>query len=659
MATKALVIDAGTTKRVPDAETLIVGAGIDAATPTTLTIGGTTATSITLGSATIPVSIPGDVNTLGGTTFQSDATFEGNVTFGNGPADTVAFAASTTVVSNIAFGGGSPTYKITNLANGTNPNDAVNFSQLSSLVSGVTASAPLASSGGSTPNISLTGTVGVANGGTGVSTVPTNGQLLIGNGSGYSVAGLTAGSGVTITPGAGTITIAATGSGGTITGSGTATQLAYFTGASAIGSESAIGSDALTWDSTNNALGIRVASGSFTSGASLDVGSGQIAIPDGTALLPSIAFRDDMNTGFYSPTNDVIGFTVNGGEIARLRLEGVGSTPVFLLGTTSVIGAITVDSSDPSGTAGVGMIAHANAGTTIQESYRGGQFAGVRTRGTKGGPTPVGADDGLWNALGAGFTSASGYNYGALITFKAEEAYTALASGGRIEFHTTTNGSSGTATLGGATTERMRIANSGHVGIGTTNVSGHLFNIGSGANANFAVASGGRIHTYGGAAPTDGQVLIGNTANGRFEAASLTAGSGITITPGAGAITIAATAGTDYSVVTLTTAQPANTAVTVAGAAAIATAASTSRVAGIVTATNTVKVLGICTCIVEGVLSIAAGDVVYLSAATAGRVTNVAPSTATQVVAELGIATAASSGGTVAVLWQPKSIVVL
>jgi hypothetical protein len=44
-----------------------------------------------------------------------------------------------------------------------------------------------------------------------LSSTPTNGQLLIGNGSGYTLASLTAGSNVTITPGAGTITIAATG----------------------------------------------------------------------------------------------------------------------------------------------------------------------------------------------------------------------------------------------------------------------------------------------------------------------------------------------------------------------------------------------------------------------------------------------------------------
>lgn len=50
----------------------------------------------------------------------------------------------------------------------------------------------------------------IAKGGTNLTTVPTNGQLLIGNGTGYSVANITAGSNVTITNSAGGITIAAT-----------------------------------------------------------------------------------------------------------------------------------------------------------------------------------------------------------------------------------------------------------------------------------------------------------------------------------------------------------------------------------------------------------------------------------------------------------------
>jgi hypothetical protein len=78
------------------------------------------------------------------------------------------------------------------------------------------------------------------------------------------------------------------------------------------------------------------------------------------------------------------------------------------------------------------------------------------------------------------------------------------------------------------------------VSIGTTGNT-HTFNIGTGASANFCVASGGRIHTYDGSAPTDGQVLIGNGGAGNFAKATLTAGTGIAITNGAGSVTIAAT----------------------------------------------------------------------------------------------------------------------
>jgi hypothetical protein len=60
-------------------------------------------------------------------------------------------------------------------------------------------------------------TIGVGYGGTGVTSTPTNGQLLIGNGTGYSLATLTAGSGISVTNGAGSITIAATGGTGTVT----------------------------------------------------------------------------------------------------------------------------------------------------------------------------------------------------------------------------------------------------------------------------------------------------------------------------------------------------------------------------------------------------------------------------------------------------------
>ena len=55
------------------------------------------------------------------------------------------------------------------------------------------------------------GVVAVANGGTGLSTAPTNGQLLIGNGAGYTLSTLSTGSGVSVTNGSGSITLTNTG----------------------------------------------------------------------------------------------------------------------------------------------------------------------------------------------------------------------------------------------------------------------------------------------------------------------------------------------------------------------------------------------------------------------------------------------------------------
>ena len=74
------------------------------------------------------------------------------------------------------------------------------------LISGGVATAPSWGKVGLTTHVS--GTLPIANGGTGIATAPTNGQLLIGNAGAYAVANLTAGTGVTITNGAGTISIA-------------------------------------------------------------------------------------------------------------------------------------------------------------------------------------------------------------------------------------------------------------------------------------------------------------------------------------------------------------------------------------------------------------------------------------------------------------------
>lgn len=75
------------------------------------------------------------------------------------------------------------------------------------------------------------GTLGTARGGTGIASTPANGQLLIGNGSGYTLATLTGGTDISITNSAGGITVAYTGSGA---GSGAYLELAGGTMSGAI-----------------------------------------------------------------------------------------------------------------------------------------------------------------------------------------------------------------------------------------------------------------------------------------------------------------------------------------------------------------------------------------------------------------------------------------
>jgi hypothetical protein len=65
-----------------------------------------------------------------------------------------------------------------------------------------------------------TGVTPVINGGTGLSTIPTNGQLLIGNGTGYTLNTLGFGAGISVTNGSGTITVANTGVLSNIAGAG-------------------------------------------------------------------------------------------------------------------------------------------------------------------------------------------------------------------------------------------------------------------------------------------------------------------------------------------------------------------------------------------------------------------------------------------------------
>ena len=350
-----------------------------------------------------------------------------------------------------------------------------------------------------------------------------------------------AASGLTTSSGALTLTSAAAATWSTNAGnltivSASSLQLAAALASEVVVNDSGLASNFRVESDTNanmlfvNGGNDRVGIGTATPLSALDLASGQLAIPDGTAAAPAIAFRDELNNGIFSPATDIFGIAVNGTEVARFQQFGAGNTPVMLLGTSNASGAITVDSSDASGTAGVVMLAHAAAGTVIQESYRGGQFAGVRSRGTKAAPTAVGAGDGLVDMLGGGWTATAGINYGGLVTVKAEQSYTSTASGGRVEIHTTLNGTDGYTTLGGTATERMRIANDGRVAIGQS------------GGSIIPAAAGSILTLAGGLTQSAGAVsLTGNAASSFTTSAgdlTLTGGVNLQLAAGFGSAVI-------------------------------------------------------------------------------------------------------------------------
>jgi len=147
----------------------------------------------------------GNVQVIGWKTVPATAGGTGQTTYATGD---ILYASATNTLSKLAAGSNG---QVLTLAGGV-PTWAASTGGVTSFSAGTTGFTP---STGTTGAITLAGTLSVANGGTGQTTY-TDGQLLIGNTTGNTLtkATLTAGTGISITNGAGSITIASSGGGG-------------------------------------------------------------------------------------------------------------------------------------------------------------------------------------------------------------------------------------------------------------------------------------------------------------------------------------------------------------------------------------------------------------------------------------------------------------
>jgi hypothetical protein len=151
----------------------------------------------------------------------------------------------------------------------------------------------------------VSGVVAVANGGTGLSSTPANGQLNIGNGSGFTRSTLTAGSGISISNGSGSITISATGGGVTSLAANTPLSASASTGAVTLSiSNAGTSSSGVVTTGTQTFAGAKTFDGAVTLSNSITCSaSGYNFNNNSSIFLQSSSVKIDISTLTYFTFN--------------------------------------------------------------------------------------------------------------------------------------------------------------------------------------------------------------------------------------------------------------------------------------------------------------------------------------------------------------------
>ena len=512
-----------------------------------------------------PVTLAGTLNIANGGTGLSTAPTNGQIDIGStgvgfvrttiasGTAISVVNGAgsitivNTGVTSNVAgtgisVSGATGAVTITN----TGVTSAVAGTGIS--VSGATGAVTFTNTGvtsfsagttGLTPNTATTGVVSLSgilvpsNGGTGIATTPANGQLLVGNGTNYTVATVGAGTGISTTVGAGSLQINNTG----------VTSLA--------GTAGNITASAATGSVTLNLASITQGSGSNFVKVSLDgfgrvTGNTAVAQGDLTGLLGTYYLPTaggTMTGAINMGTNQINNLGMSGTPAGTdaVNVNYVQSQITGLSWKQAVKAATTANltATYANGTAGLGATL-TNSGTQVALTLDGvtllvGDRVLVKNQSTI-------AQNGIYSVttVGSGSTNwvltrTTDANSGAELDGAAVyvDQGTVYADTGWTQTFTV-------VVIGTDSIVWAQFTGSGTYTAGTgLTLTGNTFSLTSPV-----IPSLGGTGTS--AIPIPGQILIGTSGN-IYAPATLTQGTGITITSASGSITVANAGVTSFS----------------------------------------------------------------------------------------------------------------